>query len=120
MPRQYSSGEKNNLGSITKTGDVYLRTMLAQGALSIVFNAKKKNDPFSLWIQRLLKRAGMNKPSSRSLPNKRGSCGRSWLKPKIINLNEFAHPYRPKQSLVHKRELQEQHPPLQEITEIRQ
>jgi transposase len=35
--------------------------MLAQGARTIVFNAKKKNDPFSLWIQRLLERAGMNK-----------------------------------------------------------
>ena len=61
VPRQYSSGGKNKLGSITKTGDVYLRTMLAQGARSIVFNAKKKSDPFSLWIQRLLERAGMNK-----------------------------------------------------------
>ena len=61
VPRQYSSGGKNKLGSITKAGDVYLRTMLAQGARSIVFNAKKKSDPFSLWIQRLLERAGMNK-----------------------------------------------------------
>ena len=61
VPRQYSSGGKNKLGSITKTGDVYLRTMLAQGARSIVFNAKKKSDPFSLWIQRLIARAGMNK-----------------------------------------------------------
>jgi transposase len=28
VPRQYSSGGKNKLGSITKAGDVYLRTML--------------------------------------------------------------------------------------------
>jgi hypothetical protein len=41
-------------------------------------------------------------------------------KNKITNPKEFAPPYRPKQSLGHKRELQEQHPPLQEITEIRQ
>lgn len=61
VPRQYSSGGKNKLGSITKAGDVYLRTMLTQGARSIVFNAKKKDDAFSKWIQRLIERAGMNK-----------------------------------------------------------
>lgn len=61
VPRQYSSGGKNKLGSITKTGDVYLRTMLTQGARSIVFNAKNKEDAFSQWIKRLVERAGMNK-----------------------------------------------------------
>jgi transposase len=61
VPRQYSSGGKNKLGSITKTGDVYLRTMLTQGARSIVFHSKDKNDNFSLWIQRLIARIGMNK-----------------------------------------------------------
>jgi transposase len=45
VPRQYSSGGKNKLGSITKAGDVYLRTMLTQGARSIVFQSKEKNDP---------------------------------------------------------------------------
>lgn len=61
VPRQYSSGGKNKLGSITKAGDVYLRTMLTQGARSIVFHSKDKNDNFSLWIQRLIARVGMNK-----------------------------------------------------------
>lgn len=61
VPRQYSSGGKNILGSITKAGDVYLRTMLTQGARSIVFNAKNKDDALSRWIQRLIERAGMNK-----------------------------------------------------------
>ena len=61
VPRQYSSGGKNKLGSITKTGDAYLRTMLTQGARSIVFHSKDKNDNFSLWIQRLIARIGMNK-----------------------------------------------------------
>jgi transposase len=42
VPSQYSSGGKNKLGSITKTGDVYLRTMLTQGARSIVFHSKDK------------------------------------------------------------------------------
>lgn len=61
VPRQYSSGGKNKLGSITKAGDAYLRTMLTQGARSIVFHSKDKNDAFSLWIQRLIARIGMNK-----------------------------------------------------------
>jgi transposase len=61
VPRQYSSGGKNKLGSITKAGDPYLRTMLTQGARSIVFHSKDKNDNFSLWIQRLIARVGMNK-----------------------------------------------------------
>lgn len=61
VPRQHSSGGKTQLGGITKTGDIYLRTMLAQGARSIVYNAKDKEDAFSRWIQRLLARAGMNK-----------------------------------------------------------
>lgn len=61
VPRQYSSGGKNKLGSITKTGDAYLRTMLTQGARSLVFHSKDKEDNFSLWIQRLIARIGMNK-----------------------------------------------------------
>jgi transposase len=61
VPKQYSSGGKSKLGAITKTGDVYLRTILSQGARSIVFNAQNKEDAFSRWIQRLIARAGMNK-----------------------------------------------------------
>ncbi len=100
VPRQYSSGGKNKLGSITKAGDVYLRTMLAQGARSIVFNDKKKSDPLSLWIQRLLERAWMNKTVI-AVTAKQARI--MWAKTKITNLKEFAPPYRPKQSLAHKR-----------------
>ena len=32
VPRQRSSGGKNNLGGITKRGDTYLRTLLIQRA----------------------------------------------------------------------------------------
>ena len=34
VPRQHSSGGKNNLGGITKRGDTYLRSLLIQGAKS--------------------------------------------------------------------------------------
>lgn len=36
-PRQNSSGGKNKLGGIIKRGDQYLRTLLVQGAKSVVF-----------------------------------------------------------------------------------
>ncbi len=42
MPRQHSSGGKNNLGGITKRGDKYLRTLLIQGAKSAVMTAHKR------------------------------------------------------------------------------
>ena len=39
-PRQNSSGGKNNLGAITKRGDMYLRMLLIQGAKSAVMNVQ--------------------------------------------------------------------------------
>ena len=35
-PSQYSSGGKARLGEITKAGDAYLRTLLVQGARSVM------------------------------------------------------------------------------------
>ncbi|MGP2005369.1 transposase, partial [Citrobacter freundii] len=36
---QYSSGGKSKLGRITKAGDSYLRTLLVQGARSVLIGA---------------------------------------------------------------------------------
>jgi transposase len=60
-PRQHSSGGKNNLGRITKRGDAYLRTLLIQGAKSIVLTARKRDDPISRWAQQLRERSGWQK-----------------------------------------------------------
>jgi transposase len=49
VPRQDSSGGKNRLGCITRRGDSYLRTLLIQGAKSVVFSAHKRSDPISRW-----------------------------------------------------------------------
>lgn len=38
-PSQYSSGGKSNLGKITRAGDSYLRTLLVQGARSVLIGA---------------------------------------------------------------------------------
>ena len=52
-PRQDSSGGKNRLGGITKRGDVYLRSLLIQGAKSAVMTAHKRSDPISQWTAAL-------------------------------------------------------------------
>jgi transposase len=61
VPRQHSSGGKNNLGGITKRGDTYLRSLLIQGAKSAVMTAHKRSDPISQWAAALKDRAGWQK-----------------------------------------------------------
>ena len=61
VPRQHSSGGKNNLGGITKRGDNYLRSLLIQGAKSAVMSAHKRSDPISLWVTALRERSGCQK-----------------------------------------------------------
>jgi Transposase IS116/IS110/IS902 family len=58
VPRQHSSGGKNQLGRITRRGDSYLRTLLIQGAKSAVLTAHKRQDPISRWALRLRERSG--------------------------------------------------------------
>ena len=60
-PRQNSSGGKNNLGGITRRGDMYLRTLLIQGAKSVVWTAHKRTDPISRWVHALRERPGWQK-----------------------------------------------------------
>jgi transposase len=60
-PRQNSSGGKNNLGGITKHGEVYLRTLLIQGAKSAVMTAHQRQDPISKWVHQLRERSGWQK-----------------------------------------------------------
>jgi transposase len=60
-PRQDSSGGKTRLGGITKRGDVYLRSLLIQGAKSAVMTAHKRSDPISRWTAALRDRAGWQK-----------------------------------------------------------
>lgn len=59
-PRQNSSGGKSCLGSITKRGDVYLRTLLIQGAKAIALTRQYDN-PIFLWVQKLRERVGWQK-----------------------------------------------------------
>ncbi len=60
-PKQNSSGGKTSLGSITKRGDSYLRTLLIQGAKAVILTGKHNDDPISQWAQRMRERCGWQK-----------------------------------------------------------
>ena len=64
-PRQFSSGGKTRLGSITKRGDAYLRTLLVQGARSALKDAQRcapeRASRLQQWIVQLHARVGYQK-----------------------------------------------------------
>ncbi|MNZ79408.1 Transposase IS116/IS110/IS902 family protein [compost metagenome] len=60
VPRQHSSGGKARLGSISKRGDTYLRTLLIHGARAVLKHCLDKMDRRSEWLQRLLCRRNKN------------------------------------------------------------
>ena len=59
-PKQHSSGGKTSLGSITKRGSIYLRTLLIQGAKAIALTRQYDN-PIFHWVQKLRERVGWQK-----------------------------------------------------------
>jgi transposase len=61
VPRQFSTGGKPRLGSITKRGDRYLRQLLVHGARSVIRHLGNKQDRTSCWVRALIARRGMNK-----------------------------------------------------------
>jgi transposase len=63
VPREHSSGTCRHLGSITKRGDSYLRTLLTHGARAVLWAAKhdKNPDPLRRWALSVQKRRGHNR-----------------------------------------------------------
>ena len=59
VPKQNSSGGKQNLLGISKRGDTYLRTLLIHGARSVMNAAEKKAEPES-WLRKLMGRRNAN------------------------------------------------------------
>ena len=59
VPRQYSSGGKQNLQGISKRGDSYLRSLLIHGARAVVSTTKVKSETDS-WVGRILARKNVN------------------------------------------------------------
>jgi transposase len=61
VPKQHSSGNKIVLGSITKRGDRYVRTLLIHGGRAAVKTCENKTDKRSLWLADKKHRLGFNK-----------------------------------------------------------
>jgi transposase len=59
VPKQKSSGGKQNLLGISKRGDTYLRTLLIHGARSVINAYEKKAEPES-WLRKLMGRRNTN------------------------------------------------------------
>jgi transposase len=56
VPKQNSSGGKNKLGSISKQGDRYLRSLFTAGALAVIRYAKIHGTKHRPWLTALLAR----------------------------------------------------------------
>ncbi len=56
VPRQNSTGGKDRLGHITKSGDSYIRRLLVLGATSVIRYARDKAPGKSEWLKGLLER----------------------------------------------------------------
>jgi transposase len=62
VPRQHSSGGKQNLLGISKRGDTYLRTLLIHGARSVIYRAGQKAEPNKTcaWVNAVVERRNKN------------------------------------------------------------
>ncbi len=56
VPKQSSSGGKEKLGSITKQGDRYLRSLFCAGALAVIRYAQRHGTRQRPWLTKLLER----------------------------------------------------------------
>jgi transposase len=56
VPKQHSSGGKDKLGSISKRGDRYLRSLFTAGALAVIRYAKMRGTKHRPWLTALLAR----------------------------------------------------------------
>jgi transposase len=56
VPKQHSSGGKDRLGSISKQGDRYLRSLFMAGALAVIRYAKINSTKHRPWLTALLAR----------------------------------------------------------------
>jgi transposase len=63
VPKQSSSGGKNNLLGISKRGDSYLRRMLIHGGRAVVRTAEGKADRLSVWAIEKTRTRGANRAS---------------------------------------------------------
>jgi transposase len=63
VPREFSSGHRRRLGSITKRGDTYVRTLVIHGGRSVLQAAHRRKNPDRLhrWALEVERRQGPNR-----------------------------------------------------------
>jgi transposase len=63
VPREFSSGNKRRLGSITKRGNTYVRTLVIHGGRSVLVAAHRRKNPDRLhrWALEVERRQGRNR-----------------------------------------------------------
>ncbi len=61
VPRQYSTGGKQNLLGISKRGNNYLRRLIIHGARSCMLHLDRGKDRLGVWIDTLRLRMHVNK-----------------------------------------------------------
>lgn len=59
VPRQHSSGGKQNLLGISKRGDSYLRSLLIHGARSVIYRSSLMNEECN-WLSKIVARRNKN------------------------------------------------------------
>jgi transposase len=89
VPSQHSTGGKTVLGSISKRGDRYMRTLLIHGARAALRTAAAHSDPLSRWVTALKARSGTNLAAV-ALANKHARI--IW---KLLSTGEAFNPQRP-------------------------
>ena len=53
VPKQYSTGGKSKLGSISKRGNAYLRMLFIQGARALMIHMKRDHSQLGQWLRKL-------------------------------------------------------------------
>jgi len=61
VPKEHSSGGKQQLGGITKRGNGYLRRLLIQGAWTIIHHMENNDERISRWARTIVARRGKHK-----------------------------------------------------------
>lgn len=61
VPKERSSGGKQQLGGITRRGNSYIRRLLVQGAWSVLRYADRSDDRLSRWAKSVMERRGKHK-----------------------------------------------------------
>jgi transposase len=63
VPREHSSGSRRRLGSITKKGNTYVRTLVIHGGRSVLLAAHRRKNPDRLhrWALEVERRQGANR-----------------------------------------------------------